>query len=197
MVTHRSAKKNARAWAAAAAIALLAAGCAGKQEPGYASAYVQALQNHPGEVVPTPEMLERFVHHFTHLSGAAQTTTESVYAADLYFSDTLLTTQSRAALIRHIDALRDNGAEVEIRILDTIISDADVYLVWAMNATFTPVRKTVTSNTIGISHLRFNADGQVVLHQDFWDSAAGFYRYVPIIGAMINNIDGSFEDHAD
>lgn len=197
MVTHHPSKENGRASAIAAGLLLLLSGCAGNPDGGYAGAYVEALARYPGAGPATPAMLERFVQHFTHLEHAEPTATEALYAPNLYFSDTLLTTESRAALVRHIAAMRDNEASIEITVMETIVRDVDVYLVWAMTATFTPLRSPVTSNTIGISHLRFNASGQVVLQQDFWDSAAGFYQHVPIIGAAIRNIAGRFEDHGN
>ena len=46
------------------------------------------------------------------------------------------------------------------------------------------VRKQVPDYDLP-GHLRFNDAGQVVLHQDFWDSSQGFFEHVPILGAMI------------
>ena len=85
-----------------------------------------------------------------------------------------------------------NDARVKVSVIETITTGSDIYLVWAMEATFTPIRKPVTSNTIGMTHLRFNSAGQIVLQQDFWDSTAGFYQHVPLIGPVIRNIGGRF-----
>ena len=39
--------------------------------------------------------------------------------------------------------------------------------------------------SIGISHLRFNADNKIIVHQDYWDSMQGFYQHLPIIGGVL------------
>jgi hypothetical protein len=36
-----------------------------------------------------------------------------------------------------------------------------------------------------MTHLKFNREGRIVLHQDYWDSTAGFFEYVPILGPVI------------
>ena len=36
-----------------------------------------------------------------------------------------------------------------------------------------------------MTQLRFNSDGLVVLHQDYWDSAGGFYDHLPVVGGLL------------
>lgn len=40
-------------------------------------------------------------------------------------------------------------------------------------------------------HVRFDAAGQVVLHQDFWDSAGGLFKQVPALGWMLRRAKSS------
>ena len=42
--------------------------------------------------------------------------------------------------------------------------------------------------TVGMSHLRFNAQGLVVYHQDYWNATDGIFRHIPILGNMINAV---------
>ena len=44
------------------------------------------------------------------------------------------------------------------------------------------VAKGETLRTIGISIVRFDAEGRVLVHQDYWDSAAGLFDHVPVVG---------------
>jgi hypothetical protein len=55
------------------------------------------------------------------------------------------------------------------------------------------VRSQVTSNTVGVTHLRFDEAGRIILHQDFWDSAEGLYRHIPVLGSLIGVIRGRFD----
>ena len=37
----------------------------------------------------------------------------------------------------------------------------------------------------GASHLRFDAEGMVVLHRDYWDAAEELYARLPLLGALM------------
>lgn len=159
----------------------------------YPLAYQQALKDFPGSAETPAPVIDEFVDFLSKL-GAADTATRAaqLYAATLHFSDALMLTSRRDKVVEHFAGLVLAGTGVEVEILQTLQRDADVYLVWAMSARFQPLRKTVTSNTIGITHLRFNSLGQVILHQDFWDTGLGFYQHIPALGRVIKGINGRF-----
>ena len=37
----------------------------------------------------------------------------------------------------------------------------------------------------GVSHLRFDAGGKVVVHRDYWDPAEELYAHLPLIGSLM------------
>lgn len=37
----------------------------------------------------------------------------------------------------------------------------------------------------GVSHVRFDDDGKVLVHRDYWDAAEEFYARLPILGALM------------
>jgi len=37
----------------------------------------------------------------------------------------------------------------------------------------------------GASHLRFNTEGRVVYHRDYWDAAEELYEKLPVIGSLM------------
>ena len=43
-------------------------------------------------------------------------------------------------------------------------------------------------HSVGISQVRFNENGKVVFHQDFWDSGRHIYGQIPVVGGMIGII---------
>ena len=74
-------------------VALLT-GCSSAAEQPYALAYQEALTNYPGSAAVAPTAIDRFVRFFSSGSASADETrseAEDLYAGDLYFSDTLLT----------------------------------------------------------------------------------------------------------
>jgi hypothetical protein len=64
-------------------------------------------------------------------------------------------------------------------------SGNDVYLRWFMHLEFRAGWRRAATDTVGISHLRLDENGRIVLHQDFWDKAEGIFREVPFVGALI------------
>jgi hypothetical protein len=57
-----------------------------------------------------------------------------------------------------------------------------------MDARLKKVAAGETLRSIGITLVRFDAAGGVVIHQDYWDSAAGLFDHVPLIGRAIRTI---------
>ena len=40
----------------------------------------------------------------------------------------------------------------------------------------------------GVTHLRFTADGAIVIHRDLFDAAEGFYEALPVVGGLLRTI---------
>jgi hypothetical protein len=57
-----------------------------------------------------------------------------------------------------------------------------------MSLRFKRLRRGVLTRSFGMSHIRFDAEDRVALYQDFWDSAAGLFEHVPVVGGLIRTI---------
>ncbi|MDB2596344.1 nuclear transport factor 2 family protein [Pseudomonadales bacterium] len=172
-------------------------GCASQSEKSnsaYPDAYREALSDFPGDRTVEEETINEFTQFLMSLGqpGAAATA-RKLYAEELHFSDALMHTRDREKVVTHFDGLGKAGTTVNVEMHQTLVSGADVYLVWSMRATFKPIIRTVESDTLGITHLRFNEQGQVVLHQDFWDSGLGFYSHVPFLGGVVRAVNKRFQ----
>lgn len=115
---------------------------------------------------------------------------ENAYAELIYFNDTLVTLSHRDQLVEYLEDAQEKANYIRTEILDVATSDEDVYVRWRLDMSFDVLGKSKVSTTFGMSHLRFDEDGRIILHQDFWDSAAGFYRHIPIVGTMISWVQG-------
>lgn len=170
-------------------------GCASNQptKPGYPEVYRLALSEFQGTNDVADQSIEEFSAFLSNL-GAADSAQRAaqLYAPTLHFSDSLMHTRDRNDVVTHFQGLVDAETQVQVQMLQTLVSGPDVYLVWSMQSQFTPIRKTVTSDSIGITHLRFNQQGQVIMHQDFWDTGQGFYQHVPVLGRVIRSINNRF-----
>lgn len=173
-------------------VLLVLGACAQQGPPPYAERYAAALQRYPGVAPGSTQPVEAFVAFFSsHAPGEGPSAT-SLYAPELYFSDTLLTSERHDEVIAHLERMRTGTGALEVTVLDQQVDGADVYVIWRMRARFTPVRRTVQSDSIGVTHLRFDSAGRIVMQQDFWDSTEGFYRHLPVVGPTINSIARRF-----
>ena len=177
---------------------LLASGCAGTATPdpgtpGYPAQYRQALDDFAGQSNVDSAVIERFVDFLANLGGPNTGENAALlYAEDLHFSDALMVTRDKETVVDHFTRLGNAGTRVDVEIHQTLQSDKDVYLIWSMQAYFTPIRKEVTSDTLGVTHVRFDKTGRVILHQDFWDSGLGFYSHIPVLGAGVRAVGRRF-----
>ena len=159
----------------------------------YPELYRQALTSFPGSASVSDQTVQRFINFLADLgSPATGETANEVYAPDLYFSDALMVTGDKQTVVDHFMSLSDAGTEVDVEIHQILRQGADVYLVWSMQARFKPLRREVTSDTLGVTHVRFDSAGKVVLHQDFWDSGLGFYSHIPVLGAGVRAVGRRF-----
>ena len=176
-------------------VGTLVAGCASSPAnlQSYPAAYRVALNDFPGSADVPTETISAFTEFLSEL-GSKKTGVRAgqLYASELHFSDALMMTRDHDRVVEHFQGLVDAGTTVQVEILQTLISEADVYLIWSMQAEFTPVRQSVVSYTIGVTHLRFNEAGRVVLHQDFWDTGLGFYQHIPVLGRVVKSINRRF-----
>jgi hypothetical protein len=173
---------------------LLSVSACTQQGPApYAGRYVAALERHPGVQPASNAPIEAFVAFFSSHDRVTGPSAATLYAPELYFSDTLLTSETHAEVVAHLERMRDGAGDLAVTVIDQQIDGADVYLIWRMYARFKPISRTVESDTIGMTHLRFDAEGRIVLQQDFWDSTEGFYRHLPFIGALVSSVARRFD----
>jgi len=68
---------------------------------------------------------------------------------------------------------------------DVAISGNNYYFRWTMETRMKHLARGKTIRTIGVTLVRFDPEGRVLLHQDFWDSAQGVWDQVPVLGSVI------------
>ena len=81
---------------------------------------------------------------------------------------------------------------VTVQFEDVAESGGNYYFRWVMDARLKQLREGQTIRTIGVTMVRFDAQGRVVLHQDFWDTTAGVFEHVPVVGTAIRGIKAKF-----
>lgn len=167
-------------------LAAVLSGCSGTVQTSYSQQYEQALDARAGSPA-TGGDLSAFRSLFSNLKADdVREQVRTVYAPDLYFNDTLHTFTSHDALASYLATTGERADQIDVTYLDQWQSGSDIFVRWKMRTVFSVLGKNKDITSFGISHLRLNASGQVILHQDYWDSAEGLLRHLPVSGPAIN-----------
>lgn len=149
-------------------------------------AYFDAMSQQPAtRQADAKQQMQRVFADMTE--GATAETIEAVYAKDLYFNDTFKIITDRDKLVEYLSETAQS-AETKVEILEVIKSEEDYYVRWRMHMAFSAVGKDIESDSVGISQLRFNPQGQITFQHDFWNSSEAFFEHLPVIGRFIIKI---------
>ncbi len=153
-----------------------------------------ALHKSPSHLVSgspdEAQALARFQRFFSDFSpNKIQQLLNDTYSEDVWFNDTLKTVEGREPLRGYLQHGADAVESCVVEIKETLNNNRGDYFVrWVMTIRFKRFKKGQDTQTIGMSHLRFNSAGLVCFHQDYWDSTAGIFEHVPVLGWMIRKI---------
>lgn len=168
-------------------------GCASRQpRPDPVADYLGFLKTHPGADLRGEKEraaingFQSFLSVFTEKK--LRNETPRVYAQDAFLNDTLKTVRGSDSIEEYFLGTLANTESITVEFTDVARSGNDYYFRWVMDVRFKKFQRGKTIRTIGMTHVRFNKDGQVLLHQDYWDSAQGLFEHVPVIGGGIRFI---------
>jgi limonene-1,2-epoxide hydrolase len=119
--------------------------------------------------------------------------TAKVYAKDAYLNDTLVTHHGSGEIMAYFLETADTMTHYEVTIDDIASSGAEHYVRWTMVFTAPGLNGGKPVESCGVSHVRVNRSGKVVMHQDFWDAGTNIYGQIPVVGGVIESIRRRFE----
>lgn len=157
--------------------------------------YRAALEQRPGVVFASAEQgrraTERFAALYGNLSvGNVQARARQTYAPDAWFNDTIATEVGIDAIEKYLLKTARGAESIKATPKDVAVSGADCYVRWTMEVRTKNLAGGQPTVTEGVSQLRFDEQGRIVLHQDFWNPAAGIYQHLPLLGPAIRYING-------
>lgn len=103
----------------------------------------------------------------------------------MFFNDTIKTVYGAEDVQEYLIATGeaiDNGT---VEFLDLVADSGNYYFRWAMTIRFKRFARGQDKRSVGMAHVRFDSEGKVLLHQDFWDSTGGLFEHVPALGWML------------
>jgi hypothetical protein len=175
-------------------VALPFLGCAtNSQDKRHAlETYYQALQAtdpHKNEILQPGSAKEReAIERFTYLLAHFTEDTIKQYARDVYVPNAYYRDSFTAKLgVENIESYFIQGTktmhELAFDLQDVAVHDGNYYFRWVTQ--FSPKGKEDDIIHLpGVSHVRFDKEGRIIFHQDFWDAGV-IYERLPVIGSFI------------
>ncbi len=147
----------------------------------------------PGEEVA----LERFKSFLQGIGDVAyiRENTLKVYAADAYLDDTLVLHHGAAEIEAYFIKTSETMTDYQVTIDDVARSGEDYYVRWSMVFAAPALSGGKPVHSVGVSQVRFNRDGKIAFHQDFWDSGKNFYAHLPVVGGAIGFVRKRLESN--
>jgi hypothetical protein len=168
-------------------LAAALAGCGAPRSSGYPAEFQKTASATPGVDLSHADgeaAVGRFREFFQNVTTESiRKKTGGLYAEDVWFNDTLKTLRGRAEVEAYFLKTMDHVDSFQTQVDDVARSGANFYVRWTMDIRFKGAKEPV--RTIGVTLLRFDREGRAVLHQDFWDPAAGFYEHLPVLGGVM------------
>lgn len=136
----------------------------------------------------TPPSLERLVAFYEDFSPASIERFGEFYSAEAYFKDPFNEVRGLAALQRIFRHMFEQLDAPRFVIVERVVDAGGAVLVWEFHFRLRSWKSAETQTIRGVSHLKFDADGKVCWHRDYWDAAEELYAKLPLIGAVIRGL---------
>ncbi len=108
------------------------------------------------------------------------------YAADACFKDPFNEVRGVQPIEHIFTHLFRQVSEPRFVVLERIVDENGALLIWELHYRLQLLWGTTRQQLIrGASHLRFDAEGKVVWHRDYWDAAEELYARLPGIGWLM------------
>lgn len=129
--------------------------------------------------------VDALVSFYENLSEQSLACFAQHYAEHAYFKDPFNEGHGLELIERVFSHMFTQVAEPRFKVLERVVDERGAVLVWEF---LFRIRRSGPSDTQvirGVSHLKFDAEGLVVWHRDYWDAAEELYAKWPVIGVLL------------
>lgn len=180
-------------------LAVLISACADSSGPTAANlnaAYLESLEvteSQAIELAADPSLEARAVQNLQNYFSSMTPTsvvdkTAAVYAPDAWLYDNIAVVRGLPAIQDYFVKAAGEADSFEVEFLQTIPSGLDYYIRWRMAITSVALADGEPIVSYGVTQFRFDRQGRVLLHRDFWDAGTGLYEYLPVVGGLVQRL---------
>ena len=128
--------------------------------------------------------LDRYVEFYEAMSATSLDRFAEVMTEDACFRDPFNDVQGLGAIRKIFAHMFDNLTEIKFTVRSAALVEGGALLSWELTSKL----NGKPWNVLGMSEIRFAADGRVTRHIDHWDAGQQFYEHLPIVGWLLRAI---------
>ncbi|MFZ4538717.1 nuclear transport factor 2 family protein [Propionivibrio sp.] len=132
--------------------------------------------------------LDSLIAFYENLSPESVTHFPDFYAEDAWFKDPFNEVRGVLPIQRIFTHMFGQVAEPRFKIIERIVDENGALLVWEFYYRVRLWGDGKSQVMRGASHLKFNAEGKVLWHRDYWDAAEELYAKLPVIGWLLRRL---------
>jgi steroid delta-isomerase len=129
--------------------------------------------------------LERLIDYYENMTEeTAAPGLDGLYASDATFKDPFNEVQGVPAIARIFTHMYEQVYVPRFVVHSRVAQGQEAFLTWE----FTFVMKNYRSGEQrirGATHIRFDDQGLVAMHRDYWDAAEELYEKLPVLGILM------------
>jgi len=110
------------------------------------------------------------------------------YSDDAFFKDPFNEVRGVSAIQRIFTHMFSQVIEPSFTITDRVVDENGAMLVWEFHYRVTIFGREQKQTIRGTSHLKFDTEGKVYWHRDYWDAAEELYAKLPVIGLLMRGL---------
>ncbi len=128
--------------------------------------------------------LHRLVEFFGTMHAADVPRLRTLYRDDACFKDPFNDVRGIDRIERIFARMFDDVDNPRFVVTGTVLQDNEAFLTWHFQFHLKKWRSGEQCIQ-GCSQIRFDDDGRVAFHRDYWDAAEELYEKLPILGALM------------
>jgi hypothetical protein len=132
--------------------------------------------------------LEPLIDFFHGLSPQSVDRFPEFYSADAYFKDPFNEVRGVAAVQRIFTHMFRQVGEPRFVVTGRVVDEGGAVLIWEFYFRVRLWGKGEAQMMRGVSHLKFDADGKVNYHRDYWDTGEELYMKLPALGTLMRGL---------
>jgi hypothetical protein len=130
--------------------------------------------------------LDALIQFYNDFSPVSVARFPEFYSADAWFKDPFNEVRGIAAIQHIFTHMFGQVGAPRFVVTEKVVDANGAMLAWEFFFRMKLWREGEIQAIRGVSHLKFDAEGKVCYHRDYWDVAEELYEKLPLIGSVFS-----------